>query len=343
MRFYVTIFFFLAFSNIHAQTLGGNTAYNFLKLSYTPALTAAGGVNISHQPNDVALALNNPALLNPLLHAQLALNFTALPAGVTAYQLAGAAYNSKSNTTLGAQICFVDYGQIQAADAAGNLMGHFRATDYLVQLSAGRQYLQKWRYGASVKIIHSSYEVFRSTALALDVGIHYFDSTNGFSFAVLAKNMGSQLKTYAGEFEELPFDLELGLTKKLVHAPFAFSLTVQQMQHFNLFYNDTDFNAETDVSQTNSFFNNAFQHVVFATHIFISKQLEATIGYNHLRRSELSLGTAGNGLSGFSAGVTARFEKLQVSYARSTYQRGISYNQFGLILLLNTLVGAGKF
>jgi hypothetical protein len=343
MRICVSICFLLTFSKAHAQTLGGNTAYNFLKLPFATTLTAMGGVNISHQSTDVSFALNNPAQLNASLHAQMGLNFTQLVAGVKGYQLAGAYYNPKSNTTFGAQIFFVNYGQIDATDAAGNLMGHFHANDYVVQFSASQPYLEKWHYGASIKFIQSNYQLYHSSALAVDVGINYFDSTNGISIAAVAKNMGMQLKTYAGETEELPFDLELGLTKKLAQAPFAFSLTIQQAHRFNLLYNDTTFNFETNNDSSNSFFNKAMQHLVLAAHILISKQLEATIGYNHLRRSELSLGTSGNGLAGFSAGIAARFEKLHVSYARSVYQRGIGYNQLGLNLLFDKLFGAGTF
>lgn len=343
MRIYITILFIATFSKPHAQTLGGNTAYNFLKLPYTTNLTAAGGVNISHEVTDASLALNNPALLKTSLHTQLGLNFTALPAGINAYQLAGVYHAETWNTTFGAQVLFVDYGQLQAADAAGNLMGRFRANDYVVQLSAARRYLEKWHYGASVKFIHSSYQPYQSAAIAVDVGVDYFDSTTGISLAVLAKNMGAQLKSYASEKEDLPFDLELGLTKRLQKAPFAFSVTIQQIHRFNLLYGDTVFNGETNIPVTNSFFNKAVQHIVFATHIFIGKQLEATVGYNHLRRSELSLGTTGNGLTGFSAGVAARFDKLHISYAYSIYQRGIGYNQLGLNIFLNKLFGAGKF
>jgi hypothetical protein len=108
-------------------------------------------------------------------------------------------------------------------------------------------------------------------------------------------------------------------------------------------YNDTTFTGETGISTSTSLPNKLLLHLVVAAHIFISKQLEATVGYNHLRRSELSMGTVGNGLAGFSAGVAARFEKLHISYARASYQRGIAYNQFGLNLLLNKMFGAGKF
>jgi hypothetical protein len=337
--------FFLAstFSKAHAQTLGGNTAYTFLKFPFASGLTAAGGVNISQSTNDVSVALNNPALLHASLHAQAGLNFTQLPGGVKAYHLAGAHHNQKWNTTFGAQFFFIDYGEIEVTDAAGNSAGHFRATDYVVQLSAGRQYLQKWHYGASFKFIRSSYPPYHSSAVALDVGVQYLDSAKGISVGVVAKNMGAQITPYAAVPEELPFDLQLGITKKLSKAPLAFSASVQQAHRFNLFYHDTTFNQETGVNTPATFSNELFQHFVFAAHVLVAKQLEATVGYNRLRRTDLSIGTTGNGLAGFSTGVIIRFEKLHVSFARSSYQRGVAFNQLGLNLMCDKLFGVGAF
>jgi hypothetical protein len=63
--------------------------------------------------------------------------------------------------------------------------------------------------------------------------------------------------------------------------------------------------------------------------------VEVTAGYNHLRRKELNIGAGGNGLNGFSLGAALILEKMQVRYARSHYQNGSGYNQFGLNVTLN--------
>jgi hypothetical protein len=343
LRFLITIFLSITFLKPHAQTLGGNAAYNFLKFSYATSQTAAGGVAVSQPSADVALALNNPALLRPALHAQAALHFTHLPAGIKGLHLASAYHDEKRNTTFGAALTFIQYGSITQTDAAGNVAGRFHPVDYQLQLSAARHYLERWQYGATFKFIQSSYQTYRSVAVAVDVGVQYLDSAKGWSLAVLAKNMGMPLKGYAGAPEELPFDLQWGVTKKLADAPLAFSISAQQLHRFNLLYNDTLFNSETGNATTPSFGKKLLHHVVVAAHLFISRQLEATVGYNPLRRYELSLGTAGNGLAGFSAGFTARFEKLHISYARSAYQRGIAGNQLGLNLALDRFFGVGKF
>lgn len=341
-RIYFTIFFFFVFFISSAQTLGGSAAYNFLKLPSNPLLTAAGGVNTSYNANEVGLASNNPALLNPMLHGQLNLSFNNFMGGIKAYSASGAYQYNKLNTTLGAHIYFVDYGSIPQTDAAGNVQGNFRPVDFVVQLSASKKYLEKWNYGISMKLIYSGYQRYNSTALAFDVGVLYTDSAAQFSASVLAKNMGLQLKTYAGVKEDLPFDLQIGFTKKLANAPLGFSITAQHVHRFNTFYNDTSFNIDNSISSTTSFAGKLLNHFVVASHIYIGNNLEATIGYNHLRRTELNIGSSGNGLNGFSTGIRIKFSKLQILYARSNYQKNISYNQLGLTLQLNKLFGVGK-
>lgn len=337
----VLFFFCFISSAAVAQTIGGNAAYNFLKLPSSPMLTAMGSVNTSYQTNEVSLAANNPALLSSETNSQINASFNAFLGGINAYSLTGSHHSNKFNTTFGGHIYFVDYGSLPLADASGNRMGEFRPVDFVVQVSAARKYLERWTYGGTVKFINSSYGQYRSNALAIDFGVLYIDSSNKFSLSFLAKNMGIQVKTYAGEKEDLPFDLQVGITKRLEKAPFGFSLTAHHLHKFNISYNDNDFNSDNGFTPPSGF-DKVLNHFVIATHVYIGQHLEATIGYNHLRRQELSIQDVGNGLTGFSTGLRIRFSKLQILYARSAYQKGISYNQLGITAHLNKLTGLGK-
>ncbi|MDB5196593.1 MAG: hypothetical protein JWP88_964 [Flaviaesturariibacter sp.] len=337
-RVFLYIFFLLTVAIAQGQTLGGAAVYNFLKLPPSPALSAAGGVNVSYASNDVGLAMNNPALLNESFHKLAAANFNAYFAGIKAYQLAGAHHVSKWNTTLGAGLSYINYGTLSQVDAAGNEQGFFHPVDFVLQVSAAKTYLEKWQYGLSAKLIYSSYGQYRSAGLAFDFGLLYQDTTRFFSVGLVAKNMGVQLSSYNGSKEELPFDLQIGITKRLLKAPFGFSLTAQQVHRFKLAYNDTTFNNENSFTAKPDLTTNLFNHLVLATHVYFGKNLEATLGYNFLRRNELTLGTSGNGLNGFSAGFKAHFSKLEFQYARAYFQRGGAYNQFGVNLNLNKVL-----
>ena len=66
----IAVFFFF-YKTMAGQVLGGNSVFNFLKLSNTPQLTALGGTNITQPSNDIGLAFNNPALLKASMHSQM--------------------------------------------------------------------------------------------------------------------------------------------------------------------------------------------------------------------------------------------------------------------------------
>lgn len=329
---------------LRSQTLGGSTVFNFLKLPNTPQLTALGGINISQITNDIGLAFNNPALLRYNMHTQTQISFNTLKGGVQQYHLTGGyhAETIKTNFALGVQ--YFNYGSIPQTDFSGNVNGEFRAADYIVQASAGRQYMNNWYYGATIKFIHSSYGMYRSSGIALDIGISYFDSASLWQASFVAKNMGAQLSSYTGtDKEELPFDMQLGISKRLANAPLQFSITAWHLQRFDIRYEDTTFNDENGFEQNGKgkdfFFDKLFRHVVIGAQCYVTDKIELSIGYNHMRRKELNVGSQGNGLNGFSLGVGALFKKLQIRYARSWYQRNLAFNQFGLNLRLNDYLG----
>jgi len=284
-----------------AQTLGGKSAYPFLKLPGSPLQAAAGGVNVSNRAGEVGLTAANPALLSRDVSKQLNVSFNALVAGTKGYSLTGALYSEKLQTMFGGHVFYLDYGTLSATDPAGNAMGVFRPVDYVVQVSAAKKYLEKWTYGLAIKFIRSAYGQYRSSAVASDVGVLYHDSVNAVSVSVVVKNMGAQLKTYAGETEELPFDLQAGITKRLPKAPFGFSLTAQQLQVFDILYRDTAFDRDNNIQSSASFPTKLLTHLVVATHVYLGQHLEATIGYNMLQRMSLRVQNEGNGLTGFSA------------------------------------------
>ena len=347
MRLSAIILLLLAFTQLPAQTLGGSSVFNFLKLPPTPQLTALGGINTSHPSNDVGMAFNNPALLRPAMHSQMNAVFNSFYAGIKAYHLSLGYHNQKLKTNFLWGLNYFNYGNIPQTDGAGNRLGNFRPTDWVMQVSASHHYMEKWNYGTSLKFISSNYGQYRSNGFAIDAGVLFSDTAKLFSASVLVKNLGFQLKKYAGtDPDELPFDLQIGITKRLENAPFSFSVTANHLHRFNIAYNDTLYNNDNGFengSNKKFSFNTLFRHFVFATTIYAGDKIEITAGYNYLRRQELNIGNAGNGLNGFSLGAGVILNKIQIRYARAFYQNNTAYNQLGINLKLNEYVGLGKF
>ena len=331
---------------INAQTLGGSSVFNFLRLSNTPQLTALGGINISNQSDDIGLAFHNPSLLRASMHTQGNFVFNSMYGGIKNYHLQFGYHNEPLKTNFALGVHYFNYGSLAETDASGNIQGTFRPVDYVVQLSMSRNYLSRWIYGASIKFINSNYGAYRSSGLAADLGLSYLDSANGLQASLVIKNIGAQIKTYNGtEREEIPFDLQLGVSKRLKNAPLQFSLTANRLHRFDITYNDSVFNNENGLSSGGKkfSFDNIFRHITLSTQVYVTDKIELTAGYSYLRRRELNNGTSGNGLNGFSAGVGVLFKKIQLRYGRAYYQSNRSYHQVGLNLRLNEYFGLGKF
>ncbi|WP_290792092.1 type IX secretion system protein PorQ [Flavihumibacter sp. UBA7668] len=308
-------------STLFAQNAGGQAIYSFLRLPISAQQTSIGGENVSLISRDLSLAHANPALLRPYHHSQLSLSFTPMPAGVKQYYLGAAFYKEKITTSFAAHVQYIGYGSIQQTDPSGNQFGTIQPRDYQIQVAASRQYLEKWQYGTSLQFIQSNYGAYRSSALAINIGLTYFDSASQFQAGLVMKNMGTQLSSFTNEgIENLPFDLQLGITKRLNNAPLQFSVTLRDLHRLVLFKPDSSISTADQI----------FQHVVLGAQAFIADKIELGIGYNHLRRRELIIPNTTNGLTGFSMGLGVLLNRFQLRYARSFYSNAKGYHQMGM-------------
>ncbi len=327
-----------AFSGGSAQTLGGSSAFNFLRLQLHPQAGALGGRNVSQFGADLGMLSENPSLLRKSHHAAISANFTSLAPTVTGLYAAGAYHLEKKATTLALGITHLGYGEQPETDASGNILGTFRAYDQMLGVTVSRKYNKKWYYGSTLKFINSKYGAYASQGLALDMGLNYADEERMIQFGFAAKNMGIQVKSYGNRKEDLPFDLVVGMTKQLEKAPIRFSLTGQRMHQFDLLYNDTLFNETNFGSQPKtSLGTKIFSHLVIGADIMVGEKIVLTGGYNILRRRELRIQNIASGLTGFSYGFNLHLQRLRFYYARTHYQSSLSHHQISFSLnLLST-------
>ena len=320
-------------TNVISQTLGGSSTYNFLKLQQVPQAAALGGRNVSLYQAGIGMLNENPALLNASHHLQTAVHFTFLAPGIKGlFGLIGF-HEKRTKTDLALGISHILYGNEEQTDAGGNTLGNFRAYDQYLSLTASRTYGESWRYGISLKAIQSRYGAYSSTGLAADAGITYRDSARRLQIGFSAKNMGSQLRTYSGQGEDLPFDLLLGITRQLEKAPFQFSITAQRMNRFDILYNDTSFNVvNSGRPELAGWGDKLISHLILGGDIFLGEKITISGGYDFLRRKELSFSNIASGLTGFSYGLSLRFSGFSFQYARSHFQSGLSHHLVSLNL-----------
>lgn len=334
-----------------AQVTGGKYAFEFLRFSNSPHVSALGGIVPASSDRDVAFTLQNPALLSPRYHNSLGLNYNIYYAGIGVANLQYAYHVEPLKTDFSLGVQYLNYGAFDATDIFGNTMGEVRAADYSVNLSASRQYLSRWRYGATLKYAGSRLGDRSGIAVLADVGIVYEDTANLLTIGLVAKNMGFTVKRYnpARQAEPLPFDLQLGISKQLRNVPLRLYLVAHHLYEWDIRYNnpaDRVSNVlfgEEDSDDANKifFFDKFFRHLNFGGELILAKKLTISAAYSHLRRSELGYSEL-KGLAGFSFGAGLDLNKLQIRYARSYMATAGAYNELGISFQLNRLFGIGK-
>ena len=117
---------------------------------------------------------------------------------------------------------------------------------------------------------------------------------------MVGRNLGGQLSAYEDDFERVPFDLQAGITKRLIGSPLRLSASLVRL-------NDWEYGIG--------------HHVVIGADLILSPQFYVAAGYNALRASEMKISEAdgasahGAGLS-IGGGLTLQRLKLSVAYAK---------------------------
>lgn len=313
MRYLFSSILFCFFgTTLFAQTIGGNPVFSFLQLPFSAQQSALGGINITTNSTDVANAWANPALLSDAQDKQFSSSYNSFLAGINQYGFMGASHLKNKPTTLAAGIHYIDYGTIQQTDAVGNSFGFFRASDYAMQIMASTKYLQYFQLGGAVKFIQSNYGQFRSNAVAVDIGLNFTDTVNRFRAALVVKNIGFQLRTYTNNTsrEEVPFDMQVGITKWFDAIPLELSITAYQVHRLQ-----------------------SLSNFILSARYNINEYMDVNMGYNFLRARDLFVNNGANGFNGFNGGLGIMFRKMAVRYSTGFYQKNL-FHHFSVNLSL---------
>ncbi len=336
----ILAFLFTINVTISAQS-GGNSAYDFLNLTNSARIAALGGQQISLFDDDLNVVFHNPSLLNEQMNNQVVLNYVNYFAGVN-YGYASYAWNTGKPYTLAAGIHYVNYGEFIEANESGIQQGTFNAADYAFNLFYSRSLFDSLlRVGLNIKPLYSDLETYNSLGLAIDGGLTYYNPDKLFSAALVIKNAGMQIKKYyhAQNREPLPFEIQIGITKGLSHAPFRFSIIGQQLQNWDLKYK-TEKELEEENNQIllgeapgsnpmGDFADNLMRHIIFGLEFLPSKNFNVQLGYNYKRRQEMKINEKAATV-GFSWGFGIRVKKFQINYGRSSYHLARGTNHFSI-------------
>ncbi|MDZ7881196.1 MAG: type IX secretion system protein PorQ [Saprospiraceae bacterium] len=314
----------LFLSTANAQ-IGGLSTFSFMKNSPSARISALAQSQIALKDDDLALGYTNAALLNPLMHKALTLNYEARLGGSNNSFVGGAFHVEKLKMTFSTGILYDNYGTFKQTDEFGNLQGEFKAHEYVWHIGAGRQLNERLSVGANLKFIGSQLEAYNAFGVAADLSGAYINPEKRVGVSVVLKNVGVQVKNYLpdGSRETLPYDLQIGVSKKLARAPFRFSVAAVDLLRWNMRYTNPLDNEVTllgeQTTEPSSFskgVDNLFRHIRFGGEIALGKteNFRARFGYNHQVRKEMGLQNIRSS-AGFSFGAGLRVSKFRIDYA----------------------------
>lgn len=327
---------FCTFSIQLFSQIGGTHTYDFLNLVNSARVASFGGDVIAINDNDFNLTYHNPALLNPEMNHDLLVNyvnyFTDINYGYAAY-----ATNLNNKGTFSGGIQYINYGKFIAADEKGIVTGEFKAAEYAINLIYAQAIDSNFRVGVNVKPIISTLEKYTSLGLVADFGVVYNKPKSLFTAALVIKNLGTQLKTYANQKESMPFNIQLGISQKLKHAPFLFSITFDHLEKWDLTYEVPEDESilnpfpeeENSESNIDKIADQFMRHVLIGVEFNPVNNFYVRAGYNYRRRQEMLIESRTSTI-GFSFGFGVKISKFHISYGRATYHLAGASDHFSI-------------
>jgi len=275
-----------------AGSSSGKAGYEFLRthIGARPAAMAGAFISIS---GDIHAIYFNPAGLAPIsgrLATATYLNHVLdFQSGFIAYT-----HPLKNIGQLAVGIDYMSYGDFDETDVKGNKIGNFSAGSFAITSSLGRSINENLMAGASAKFIYSSIDDYRSTALALDLGIIYkipfFEDMN---IGCGVFNLGQAMSAFIDTKDPLPLNIVIGLSKKLAHLPLEYCVTANK-------YIDDDIQI------------NAGGEFTLTEGVFLR------LGYNSLGR-DMKIGADGDQYAGISLGLGIQWQQIQFDYGLSSF------------------------
>jgi len=344
MRIVLPFILFLLLDMAVQAQVGGRDSYRFLQMPNSARMNALGSANVSAPTDDVSVAMYNPGLLQQDMHQSLSFNhqfyFAGIQSGYFAY---GHHIGGDKDITLHTGFQYINYGDFRWTDEFDQELGEFSAGEFAWTVGGSMQVYDRLRVGTNIRIVNSSLETYNAFAMGLDLGAVYEIEEKDFTIGVALSNIGGTFSSYTETgSERMPYDVRVGISKKLPKAPFRFSVTAHNLHRWNLIYDNPEMEerntlfADQPVEEkpVSIFVDNFFRHLIFASEILIGKQenFKVFLSYNHFRRRELSVRDF-RGAAGFSAGFALKVKRFEIGYgfgnfhlAGSSHQLSISTN-----------------
>jgi hypothetical protein len=279
-----------------AELFSQNT-YDFLRLDMSARAGALGGSYVTNN-DDVEVIFHNPSGLNFLEESPAAVSFVKHLMDINLFSLA---FSTELNDIgrFGAAVKYINYGNFEEADEFGNVTGEFGAGELAFLLGYAGTFEENFYYGANAKVIYSSIADASSSAIGVDLGVHYEFPELMLNIGASVLNLGSQISSYIDTKEDLPLDIVVGVSKRLENLPVRLSLDFHRL------------NDDRDE------FYQHFKGFSLGAEFYLSRVFTLQFGYDNERRSDLKIGNS-SGIAGFNGGLGVTISEYKFNYGYSS-------------------------
>ena len=291
------LFIALCLSNISFAQIGGTHVYSFVQQSVSATENALGKTAIAMSSGDVALTLKNPSLLDNSYSHQASITwgnmFVFQTNGMSIANIAYARALRPKLTFVGG-VTSVIYGSFYGYDEYANSTGFFFASDNVLYAGISYKFLPNFYAGATLKPILSFLETYSSIGILADFAARYQSTDTLTNITAVVRNVGSQISTYTGNYEDVPFGVDIAIRQKMKYAPFALALAYSDLQTFTV--------SRTDAS----FMENLLKHISISADVRMLKYFNVMFGYNFRKMQDL---TWENGRKAVGLSLGASYER----------------------------------
>jgi hypothetical protein len=309
----IFVLYFLVLSNFLVCAQEGNSAFTYLLLPSSARVSALGGDNISIIENDLSLIYQNPGFLGLEMDRTLNVNYLSY-VGDVAVGSVTFAKALRGRSAWGIGVNYSNYGKMLETTKDNEILGDLNASDICTNIFFSSDLTETLRGGVAAKFVYSNYWHNTAIGLGVDLGISYYNRDKDLSIGLVGKNLGRQVKAYEEELLNLPWDIQLGFSQRLGHAPIRYSITAIYLNRWKFY----DLEGEKE-----SFSKNLLKHLVFGVEFLPTENFWIAVGYNTKRGADMSLtlndNSNGNKWAGFSIGAGLKVKAFSIGCSVGKY------------------------
>ncbi|NNF02909.1 MAG: PorV/PorQ family protein, partial [Rhodothermales bacterium] len=254
------------------------SAFQAVQLDPSARHAALAGMNPVLSGRGAGSLYVNPALLTESDHGSVDVSYLNHVSDLSAGWASHARHVDGFGIVAGG-IRYMSYGDIERADESGNRLGSFSASDVAMTAGLSRRAGNHVRYGGALSYLRSSIDAEAASALVLDAGVVYRADSSRMTFAASVHNLGATISSIGARSDALPFDVRLGVSRKLEHLPLLLSIGAYRLD---------DLDGGPDDAST---LENMLYHANLGAEFQFSDSFQIRFGYSQRRHDELKIKT----------------------------------------------------